>query len=46
MDDELDRLLRTGARPVPAGDDARALADDAWAQTAGMAEEAAARRAG
>lgn len=42
MDDELDRLLRTGARPVPAGDDARALADDAWAQIRrGMAEKAA-----
>jgi hypothetical protein len=32
MDDELDRLLRAGARPVPNGDDARAQADDVWAR--------------
>ncbi|MEI4273568.1 hypothetical protein TEK04_17740 [Klenkia sp. LSe6-5] len=30
MDDELDRLLRTGTRPVPTGDDARSLSDDVW----------------
>lgn len=41
MDDELGQLLRTGARPVPTGDDARALAGDAWAQIRrGMASDA------
>lgn len=32
MDDELDELLATGARPVPTGDDARAVADEVWAR--------------